>query len=83
MQYRITWIIAVCIGGILYHTWETPLVKDFITWAKDAWQFLGLIVFLALAVSGFIIKHNFCPRGANRDIKRALIKKEEPEDEED
>ena len=58
-------LIWVAVAGTvltLYLTREKATVKEFIAWALSIWQILAVLFTIAIAVSGWVIKHNFSPK---------------------
>ena len=66
------WLVVVVVVFILYIYREITPVKEIITWAIGIWPLLAILGAVALAISGWILKHDFSkPEEKMLDIVKA------------
>jgi len=66
------WLVVAVVVFILYIYREITPVKEIITWAIGIWPLLAILGTAALAISGWILKHDFSkPEEKMSDIVKA------------
>ncbi len=62
----LTWTVVAVTALVLYLLRESSPVKEFIAWALSVWPILATLCAIALAISGWIIKHDFGPKASTK-----------------